>query len=718
MRLTMGGEPTFISLDDARRRRMDHQRFRAPTSAGWPSTCCSGLRDRFAPGALLHFGQGKWYPGEPLPRWALGCYWRKDGVPIWENQSLFAEDGKDYGYDATDARKFLEALRAASQVSFSFTITGLRRHLLLPVEGAAAARQRRSARLQTRRIPSSARAWPEFSNRPAEQTDRAMFFPCARIPTRSGTPRWTSQPWFPLRRTHVSGPWRFAYGLSSAARIAALDQAGRRRMRFRSRSFPAPRQAADRGRSAGSILFSVPAACRLSRYPTLDKAQTGETRGGRSRAPWVSRPALCVQAREGKLYIFMPPVEYLADYLDLVAAIEDTAAHLAMPVVIEGYTPPYDPRISRPQSDSRSRRDRSQYPARRHLGRTGGKHHRRSTSWRARPAWARRSSCSMGGTPAPAAAITWSSAAPPPEDSPFLRRPDLLRSMVGLLAEPSVAFLSVLRDCSSAPPASIRAWMKRASNRSTNWRSPSVRCPTRVRAGHIPPWLVDRIFRNLLIDVTGNTHRAEFCIDKLYPPDGAGSRLGLVELRAFEMPPHARMSLTQQLLVRALIAHFWATPYRQKLIPWGTSAARPLHAAAFRRSCDLEDVLRELQRRGLPVSQRLVRSALRVSLSAHRLGDRARHSLELRHALEPWNVLGEEASGGGTARNVDSSVERMQVKVSGHGRSRASPCSATAAACRCIHRHGGRIRRRRALSRLAAAVLPASQHPGSQPAGL
>ena len=103
VRLTMGGEPTFISLDDR-------------NGSEWSTTALSPakrklavellyrMRDRFSQGALLHFGQGKWYPGEELPRWALACYWRKDGVPIWENQGLFAEDSKDYGYARTRSR--------------------------------------------------------------------------------------------------------------------------------------------------------------------------------------------------------------------------------------------------------------------------------------------------------------------------------------------------------------------------------------------------------------------------------------------------------------------------------------------------------------------------------------------------------------------------------------------------------------------------------------
>ena len=103
VRLTMGGEPTFISIDD-------------PDGPEWNFTAVSHkkrilsgelikrLRGKFAPGSMLHYGQGKWYPGEPLPRYALAAYWRKDGVPIWKNDSLIADESKDYGFGAKEAR--------------------------------------------------------------------------------------------------------------------------------------------------------------------------------------------------------------------------------------------------------------------------------------------------------------------------------------------------------------------------------------------------------------------------------------------------------------------------------------------------------------------------------------------------------------------------------------------------------------------------------------
>src|SRR5580700_9125690 len=109
VRLTMGGEPTFVSVDD-------------PDGPEWNFTAVSHkkrvlsgellrrLRAKFAPGGMLHHGQGKWYPGEPLPRWALGCYWRKDGVPIWKDDGLIADESKDYGHAAKDARALLERI--------------------------------------------------------------------------------------------------------------------------------------------------------------------------------------------------------------------------------------------------------------------------------------------------------------------------------------------------------------------------------------------------------------------------------------------------------------------------------------------------------------------------------------------------------------------------------------------------------------------------------
>ncbi len=651
VRLTMGGEPTFVSLDD-------------PDGPEWTSAALGPakrklsvelflrLRDRFAPQGLLHFGQGKWYPGEPLPRWALGCYWRKDGVPIWENTALIASDDFDYSHTATQARYFLEALTRRLQVDLSFAI--------------AAYEDVFYYMWKERRLPMNVDPLDSKLADPIERASLSAAFergldqvvgyvlPLRRVPTRSGTPRWTSQPWF-LASTRMflvpgdspmgyrlpldSLPWTKPEDVTCtfdkdpfATRENLPERPERKPELFSARAYTDPAEAAG------------------------DKTSPPEQ--GES-AAWVTRPALCVQAREGKLRVFMPPVEYLADYLDLVAAIEDTAAYLKMPVMIEGYTPPDDSRIAvlkvtpdpgvievniQPSAswDEIVENTTTLYDLARqtrlgtekfmldgqHSGTGGGNH------------------VVIGGAT--------------PADSPFLRRPDLLRSMVGYWHNhPS---LSYLLSGLFIGPTSQHPRVDEA--RTDSIYELEIAFDQIPEEGPVAPWLVDRVFRHLLTDLTGNTHRAEFSIDKLYPPEGSGSRLGLVELRAFEMPPHARMSLTQQLLVRALIAAFWKSPSRRKLIHWGTMLHDRFMLPHFvRRDC--EDVVTDLREAGFPFQNEWFDAHFEFRFP--RIGAVTRNGihLELRHALEPWNVLGEEAGGSGTVRNVDSSLERLQVKVSG-----------------------------------------------------
>jgi uncharacterized protein (DUF2126 family) len=653
VRLTMGGEPTFISVDDR-------------NGSEWSTTAMSRakrrlagelllkMRDRFSNGALLHTGQGKWYPGEELPRWALGCYWRKDGVPIWENQSLFAEEAKDYSYSAEDARRFLEALAHRLQVSSSFTISAhedIFFHLW---------RERRLPELIDPLDPKL----KEFSERArlAQLFDKAaeepigFVLPLRRIPTRAGTPRWTSQPWFPwverMFLTPGDSPMGYRLPLEAVPWTKPEDVTYSFEtdpFRRRDKLPPRPERRMNLFSSPPHTDEPVPPADKRKPEPDSDKPVT------------QTRPALCVQARAGKIYIFMPPVDYLADYLDLTAAIEDTASHLSMPVLIEGYTPPTDTRIAvfkvtpdpgvievniQPAAswDELVENTTAVYELARqtrlgtekfmldgqHTGTGGGNH------------------LVLGG--------------PTPDDSAFLRRPDLLRSLVNYWQNHPA--LSYLLSGLFIGPTSQHPRVDEGRIESLYELDIAFdQIPERSAA---PPssHIVDRLFRHLLIDVTGSTHRAEFCIDKLDPPEGAGPRLGLLELRAFEMPPHARMSLTQQLLVRALIAQFWRKPYRQKLIPWGNS----LHdrfMLPYYVQLDWEDVVADLNRAGYGFRSEWFaahfefRFPLIGSVSVQGI------QLELRHALEPWNVLGEEASSGGTARSVDSSVERLQVKVTG-----------------------------------------------------
>lgn len=645
VRLTMGGEPTFVALD-------------YPDDAEW-NTAALGpnkrrlatelfhrLREHYAPSALVHFGQGKWYPGEQLPRWSLNCYWRRDGEPLWHNPALYADEQQDYGVDAAKAADFLTLLAERLGVDGQYCVPAyedrfyyLWRERKLPIN-VSAEDPRLADPLERERL-----------RKVFEQgLDKVVghILPLARHAKQQG---WQSGSWF-LRDQHcrlVPGDSAMGYRLplDSQPWVSEADY-----------PYVTPED-------PSQVFAPLPSAAQIK--PQLRGVWPGSQNGAAKRpllgqsAAGVVRTALCAEPREGKLYLFMPPLVRLEDYLELVAAIEATAAELKCPVLLEGYEPPLDPRLQffrvtpdpgvievniHPAASWDELVERTEFlyeQARecrlssekfmidgRHTGTGGGNHF------------------VLGGAT--------------PADSPFLRRPDLLRSLISYWHNhPSLSYLFsglFIGPTSQAPRVD--------EARNDALYELEIAFAQMPEAGRdCPPWLVDRLLRNLLVDVTGNTHRAEFCIDKLYSPDSASGRLGLLELRAFEMPPHAQMSLAQQLLIRALIARFWCEPYKPaRLVRWGTELHDRYLLPHFIEQ-DFADVLQELDGSGYSLCREWF--AAHFEFRFAKVGDFNVKGIELQlhQALEPWHVLGEEGGGGGTVRYVDSSLERMQVKVTG-----------------------------------------------------
>ena len=670
VRLTMGGEPTFVSIDD-----LDGAEWNTvamgPKKRGLADELIRRLQRKWAPGALLHYGQGKWYPGEQLPRWAFACYWRKDGTPVWQNHALLADEKKNYGYTATDAAKFVDALAGKLGVDGRFIMEAFEdafyylwkeRRLPINVDPLKSNLRDKEERARLARI--------------FEQGLDAIVgyvMPLGRRATK-GVTHWASGPWhmrdgrlylvpgdsaLGFRLPLDSQPWvtesEFPYVNQVDPTVPRPALPPREVFQQRYRGMVAALRSA--AAKAKARVESDPELAGEA-VEDLDADLTREPKLGES-ASWVTRTALCIEPRRGRLHIFMPPVEALEDYLELVAAIEDTAAQLQMPVMIEGYTPPHDPRVNVLKVTP----DPGVIEVNLHPSTSWTELVERTTTLYAEARQTRlatekfmvdgRHTGTGGGNHIIVGGAT-------PNDSPLLRRPDLLRSLVTYWQNhPSLSFLF---SGMFIGPTSQSPRVDEARNDSLyEMELAFQQLPER---GWVPPWLVDRLFRHLLIDSTGNTHRAEFSIDKLYSPESGSGRLGLLEMRAFEMPPDARMSLAQHLLLRALVSRFWQQPYQQPLVRWGTQIHDRWMLPHF-ISQDLEDVVRELQDFGYPLQPEWFAPHAEFRFPfAGDLDARGLH-LELRHALEPWHVLGEEPGPGGTVRYVDSSVERMQIKVQG-----------------------------------------------------
>jgi uncharacterized protein (DUF2126 family)/transglutaminase-like putative cysteine protease len=667
VRLTMGGEPTFVSTTDRDAEEWNTAAL-GPTKRARAADLLFRLKQRYGANGFVHLGQGKWYPGEPLPRWALGCFWRTDGEAAWTDESLIADEQHPDDHGAAHAERFITALAAQLGVTADHVQAGYEdvwyylwreRKLPVNVDPFDAHLDDELERDRLRHV---------FT----QGLDAVVGYtlPIRRVGGRDG--RWATGRWF-LRDERLylvpgDSPMGLRLPLDSLPWSAPGDRLTIDELDpFAPRApLPAAGQRSDRQSAAalGARLHGMPDPALQSRVGSGDRrAAEDVTRRPPSRgesSAGVVRSALCVEPRGGVLYIFMPPVQAIEDYLDLVAAIEATSRALGMRVLLEGYPPPSDPRLAHflvtpdpgvIEVNVQPARDWNQLVEQttalyedarraglapekfmldgRHTGTGGGNHF------------------VLGGSS--------------PADSPFLRRPDLLRSLITYWHNhPSLSYLFsglFLGPTSQAPRIDEGRHDSLYEIEIAFSRFAPPDSPT-------PPWFVDRALRHLLVDVTGNTHRAEFCIDKLYSPDLSSGRRGLLELRAFEMPPDARMSVVQQLLLRALIARFWREPYAAGLTRWGTELHDRFMLPYF-IALDFDDVIEELRRAGYQLSSDWFAPHLEFRFPlAGELSARAIH-LTLRQALEPWHVLGEEHAAGGTTRFVDSSLERLQLLVTG-----------------------------------------------------
>ncbi|MEK8050776.1 transglutaminase family protein [Ideonella sp. DXS22W] len=731
VRLTMGGEPTFVSVDDRDGAEWNTDAL-GPTKRILAQDLTQRLRAHYADGGFLHFGQGKWYPGEQLPRWALSICWRADGQPCWHDPSLFADERDDHRYTEADAQAFMQALTRRLGVTADHVQPGYEdtwyflwreRRLPVNVDPFDARLDDEMERVRLRRVfgqgldqvvgyalplrraeGGAALAGARWETGPWFFRDERMYlFPGDspmgyRLPLDSLP--WVSGTEYPYHIEHDPFAPRDALPAAAAIRSqyaahvvgGGFAEGGVVAVQGQGHHVPAGAgagagwPAAGTGLSGGTAPGTGPGTASAAALANSAAASVDLSRSPSrfESAAWIVRTALVVEVRDparvngpkveaaalasgrqrGVLYVFMPPLQRLEDYLELLAAVEATAVERGVKLVLEGYPPPRDPRLKllqvtpdpgvievniHPAHDWKELVEHTEflYDAAwqsrlstekfmldgRHTGTGGGNH------------------IVLGGAR--------------PEDSPFLRRPDVLASLLACWHNhPS---LSYLFSGLFIGPTSQAPRVDEARNDQLYELEIALGEIERNKAVYgqeMPPWLVDRTLRNILVDVTGNTHRSEFCIDKLYSPDSATGRLGLLELRAFEMPPHARMSVAQQLLLRALVARFWAEPYRAPLVRWGTALHDRFLLPTF-QWMDFEDLLDELRQAGFAFKAEWF--APHFEFRFPKIGSHVARGvqLQLRTALEPWHVMGEEGAAGGTVRYVDSSVERLELKASG-----------------------------------------------------
>ncbi|WP_235297381.1 transglutaminase family protein [Portibacter marinus] len=629
VRLTMGGEPTFVSETD-----MESEQWNTDADGkdkrALGLKLANGLKTHFGKDTLIHFGQGKWYPGEPVPRWQYTLYWKKNGGSLWKDPSLIGNPNQKGNLKSEDALHFMDLLCKSLGIPPDAAIPAYedkyyyewsKANLPIDLEDF----EKESLERQTLH---------SLLKKGIEQPEGAVI----PLKWNSDTHTWVTCKW-QFEREHlflIPGNSQIGYRLP-------LDRISIKANATENIEVPAD-PLSDQEVLYTKDQFSEKIEDRLTRSSTYDNAS-------------VFKTAICAQVTNGNLHVFLPPLEEINGFLDLIYTIEYCASKLNMPVVIEGYQPPFNKDIQKlAVTPDPGVIEVNVHPAHswselldiynnlfdearkvglgtnkfmldgKHTGTGGGNH------------------ITLGGSS--------------PAESPMLRRPDLLRSMISFWQNhPSLSYLfssAFIGPTSQAPRVD--------EGRPDNIYELEIAFAQLEKQKDPPFWMVDRLFRNLLTDLTGNTHRAEFCIDKLYSPDSSTGRLGILELRGFDMPPHKEMNLVQLLLIRSLVAAFWKNPYQNKLIDWGTDLHNRFMMPHYIRE-DIDEVVEYLGSNGIPFDKKWLDPFLEFRFPLIGEVQVKEMNMKLRSAIEPWIVLGEEMTSGGTSRYVDSSLERLEVMV-------------------------------------------------------
>jgi|JI10StandDraft_1071094.scaffolds.fasta_scaffold16745_5 uncharacterized protein (DUF2126 family) len=649
--VTSGGEPTFTSREAPELPEWNAAAL-GPTKWRQGRRLADELAARLAPGAVILHRLGKQYPDEPLPRWSLDVCGRRDGATLWPTRSLTVDATPDGAARLAGALVDALELSTAAQPVYDDPWPLLAGEAALPPDRPPPAAADTGADLADaaarRRL---ARALDRGAGAPA-----GYVVPLARRPDGAG---WATERW-QARREHLflvpgDAPAGLRLPLASLGPGApAPTPPGATELD--------PRTLPEEPRPDRAGPDDDPARAARAQL-RIDASDASRARLGVVGPPPVAtlsgiRTALVIEPRAGALWVFLPPVATLADWLALVAAVDRARAATGLAVELEGYPPPSDPALARfavtpdpgvlevnlpPAARGRAHAEllgatfdaalvagltAEKYLLDGRLTGSGGGHH-----------------VTIGG--------------PEPAASPWLVRPDLLASLVACCqVHPSLSYLFTglfVGPTSQAP---------RADETRTDVHGDLELALARLHAGPTPPWLVDALLRHYLCDVAGSTHRAELSIDKLCDPGTPFGRQGLVELRAFEMPPHPRLAAAQVILVRALVAAFARAPFPPRLVRW-QAALHDRFLLPYYLAADLDDLLAALAERGVALPAAAY--APFVELRCPRLGSftAGEVTVELRNALEPWPVLGAEVTATGTARYVDSSLERVEVRTHG-----------------------------------------------------